>query len=732
MEESDNRDFPGNVVKHTSLRQSGSFKSTHSGRSTPRGSPSFRRLHSSGTPRKEARNSGRCLRWIGNNRLLLLLFLLTLWAYLGFYVQSKWAHGDNKKELIGYRSKPSGISNIEQDHQLTNRDSPAVEKASTENKKEVKNVSLLKRRDLSLAKNEDHLPSRRRKSKRLTMERRMRSKTSGRQKGVVEGRTSSVKEWEEVIPKRNTSYGLYVGPFDLTEDTILGWNPEKRRGTCDRKGSFLHLVWSRKIVLIFHELSVTGAPLSMMDLATELLSCGATVSAVVLSKKGGLMTELAMRRIKVLEDKAELSYKTAMKADLIIAGSAVCASWIKQYLARFAAGSNQIVWWIMENRREYFDRSKLMLNQVKMLMFLSESQSKQWLAWCEEEGIKLKSPPALVPLSVNDELAFVAGIPCSLNTPSFSIEKMMEKRQLLRDAVRKEMGLTDNDMLVMSLSSINPGKGQLLLLESATLAVGLDLSLVESQSNDLTKIGQDHTSLAVKKASRALFQNEHQIGASLNGSYNSDKSTLTLYKAEQKGLRLEVLIMPTNYTNTITSDSGGKIRKLLFVKGGNKKQNLKVLIGSVGSKSNKVPYVKGMLRFLSQHSNLSKSVLWTPATTRVASIYAAADVYITNSQGLGETFGRVTIEAMAFGLPVLGTDAGGTKEIVDHNVTGLLHPTGHPGSQVLAQNIQFLLENPPLRKRMGVSGRRKVERMYLKRHMYQKLADVLIKCIRIK
>lgn len=61
-------------------------------------------------------------------------------------------------------------------------------------------------------------------------------------------------------------------------------------------------------------------------------------------------------------------------------------------------------------------------------------------------------------------------------------------------------------------------------------------------------------------------------------------------------------------------------------------QSLKVLIGSVGSKSNKVDYVKGLLSFLDQHPNTSKSVLWTPATTRVASLYSAADVYAINSQ----------------------------------------------------------------------------------------------------
>ncbi|KAJ0810320.1 putative glycosyl transferase, family 1 [Helianthus annuus] len=70
--------------------------------------------------------------------------------------------------------------------------------------------------------------------------------------------------------------------------------------------------------------------------------------------------------------------------------------------------------------------------------------------------------------------------------------------------------------------------------------------------------------------------------------------------------------------------------------------------------------------FMSNHFLVSYS-----ATTRVASLYSAVDIYVINSQGIGETFGRVTIEAMAFGIPVLGTDAGGTKEIVEHNVTAM-------------------------------------------------------------
>ncbi|KAJ7962953.1 Glycosyl transferase, family 1 [Quillaja saponaria] len=87
---------------------------------------------------------------------------------------------------------------------------------------------------------------------------------------------------------------------------------------------------------------------------------------------------------------------------------------------------------------------------------------------------------------------------------------------------------------------------------------------------------------------------------------------------------------------------------------------------------------------------------------------------------------------MAFGLPVIGTDAGGTQEIVEHNVTGLLHPVGRPGNHVLAQNLRFLIENQSARVQMGMEGKKKVKRKYLKRHMYKKFVDVLVTCMRSK
>ncbi|XP_022153597.1 uncharacterized protein LOC111021066 isoform X1 [Momordica charantia] len=724
MEGNNRGDFLGNVVKQSSLRSSGSFKSALSGKSTPRGSPSFRRLHSSRTPRREARSSGYGLHWIRSNKVLFWLLLITLWAYLGFYVQSRWAHGENKEDFLGFGSQQSNQKLDSEQNQSQNL--VATNHLVVENRPGENNGSDGGMVNVVLARKGNGVSASKKTKSRKRNKKSKRGKVRGRGKMTAEVTSHDIEEQEPEIPLKNSSYGLLVGPFGSTEDRILEWSPEKRSGTCDRKGDFARLVWSRRFVLIFHELSMTGAPISMMELATELLSCGASVSAVALSKKGGLMSELSRRRIKVLDDKADLSFKTAMKSDLVIAGSAVCASWIDSYIEHFPAGASQVAWWIMENRREYFNRSKVVLDRVKMLIFISELQSKQWLNWCQDENIKLRSQPAIVPLSVNDELAFTAGIPCSLNTESSSSEKMAERKQLLRSTVRKEMGVADSDVVVMTLSSINPGKGHFLLLESTNLLIDPGSKQDNSKIMNPDDTSPVRSNLVRRRYMRALLQKLSDNGLSLKELPIFNETFNRLNVSRKNSIQN---LYPHSPVNEMASATG---RRLLVDSVGRQEMPFKLVIGSVGSKSNKVIYVKRLLRFLAQHSNLSKSVLWTPATTRVASLYSAADIYVINSQGLGETFGRVTIEAMAFGLPVLGTDAGGTKEIVEHNVTGLLHPLGHPGTQVLAQNLQFLLKNPQVREQMGAEGRKKVKKMYLKRHMYKKFVEVIVKCMRTK
>ena len=104
-----------------------------------------------------------------------------------------------------------------------------------------------------------------------------------------------------------------------------------------------------------------------------------------------------------------------------------------------------------------------------------------------------------------------------------------------------------------------------------------------------------------------------------------------------------------------------------------------------------------------------------PIVRDLTPYYAASDAFAMNSQGPGENFGRVTIEAMAFKLPVLGTNAGGTPEVVVDRITGLLHPIGIAGQKELAANIRLLLMNREEGTAMGEAGYRRVHERFTTR-----------------
>ncbi len=95
-------------------------------------------------------------------------------------------------------------------------------------------------------------------------------------------------------------------------------------------------------------------------------------------------------------------------------------------------------------------------------------------------------------------------------------------------------------------------------------------------------------------------------------------------------------------------------------------------------------------------------VLWQPFTRDVDTVWAASDVAVVPSIE-PEPFGRVAIEAMAHGLPVIAARHGGLTEIVLDEHSGLLV---EPGSAAgLASAIDRLVQDPALRRQMGAAGR---------------------------
>lgn len=84
----------------------------------------------------------------------------------------------------------------------------------------------------------------------------------------------------------------------------------------------------------------------------------------------------------------------------------------------------------------------------------------------------------------------------------------------------------------------------------------------------------------------------------------------------------------------------------------------------------------------------------------------AADVFALASHA--EPLGVVYMEAMAMGLPTIGTSAGGVAEIITDGVDGLLIPPGDPAA--LAGAIGRLAQDPALCDQLGRAARETVER----------------------
>ena len=99
----------------------------------------------------------------------------------------------------------------------------------------------------------------------------------------------------------------------------------------------------------------------------------------------------------------------------------------------------------------------------------------------------------------------------------------------------------------------------------------------------------------------------------------------------------------------------------------------------------------------SRHVRMPGHVPWRDLVEH----YRTAQVFVMPSYY--ETGGISVIEAMAFGLPVVATRAGGLSEVVEDGVTGILVPPGD--SKALAEAISRLLRDPELRRRMGEAGR---------------------------
>ena len=104
----------------------------------------------------------------------------------------------------------------------------------------------------------------------------------------------------------------------------------------------------------------------------------------------------------------------------------------------------------------------------------------------------------------------------------------------------------------------------------------------------------------------------------------------------------------------------------------------------------------------------------------INNVLRGCDLFVlpTHQEALGQAF----IEAMAMGLPVIGTHVDGVPELIDSGVNGLLVPA--QDIEALRSALTRLVDDAPLRARFGLAGRIKTDSNFTVENMADDTIDL--------
>lgn len=114
-------------------------------------------------------------------------------------------------------------------------------------------------------------------------------------------------------------------------------------------------------------------------------------------------------------------------------------------------------------------------------------------------------------------------------------------------------------------------------------------------------------------------------------------------------------------------------------------------------------------------SSLTSSVKMLGYKSNPGSYINIADAVIVSS--VNDAFGRITVEAMMLGKPVIGAASAGTLDIINDGVTGLLYNPGDADD--LAKKILYLLEDPDIKSIIGNEARSVATNKYQEDRCYE-------------
>ena len=126
-----------------------------------------------------------------------------------------------------------------------------------------------------------------------------------------------------------------------------------------------------------------------------------------------------------------------------------------------------------------------------------------------------------------------------------------------------------------------------------------------------------------------------------------------------------------------------------------------------------------------QKHDLQDCISLVEYTYDMAKYREASQIGLTCSKA--EAFGRVTIEYMLAGLATIGSNSGGTPELITDGKTGLLYPFGTP--QKLADQLEIFLNDREKMKELAIAGQKNAKENFsiqtTAKNVYKVYQDIL-------
>lgn len=125
---------------------------------------------------------------------------------------------------------------------------------------------------------------------------------------------------------------------------------------------------------------------------------------------------------------------------------------------------------------------------------------------------------------------------------------------------------------------------------------------------------------------------------------------------------------------------------------------------------------------------IEKNVIFLGQRADVDEIYPLMDIFVLPSHREG--FPRTAIEATAEKIPIVATDIRGCRDVVENQKNGILVPLMDINR--LTEAIKFLLEDKNFAKSLGKNGRKRAEKEFDEKLVFEKIREEYLRLLKEK